>query len=1194
MRTQTLNDEKGRVRMGIAIFAIILLVALLGLYSINIHNKAYAETLEAGDYDLYTVSDDLRELETYTIYNYKESLESYEGLYGQSVVISNTSGLFMNNCVYNYSGNLNLVAGIYGDDNITRIIPEELFANSGSTLYIGEEYGFYIDTVSQTSLINSSTVLVFDITNQPDININNTRPNFKVEVLFQYKYLYIKASTSVSVTPLLTYTYNLSGCSNVVIPAVDLVYSGGNLHGSTEHSPEIQQSMSYALSDISFAAFLENEQHLNESDDFYSAISDNGMFFIQEEYAFQGKAYQNGYITNENLLELIENTAEFALGFVPYLGDFINISNYLFDVSEIDGILSGYIPVGYSYNLGVEEYLADKPNQINEYGRLLKEAATIINTPENNTVLFTQGDSAEIKYGVTQTTESKARLNRTIGIKIYSLTQNKFVDIETDTRYFTINNPEYKEASVGIENEVYTLPLGTDYFQFSPEYDGFYGIDLLSNPISYLLKSNGNEQTLSANNDYYLEQGNTYQIEITNTINNYLQPQFRINIISENTQNLNIRPNGNYVIRYFTPNNEIVNLLSLNTDCIIDEVFYYESNGQKINLDINSSTNSSFIASANLNYYIVLENQSNNSYTVTLDISNSVSTIENSLLIFPNNNSQYLAYASSNDGYHIIRVNNSTQLEYVIYDSSFQEISYIQLSTGIKFLLPLGETAYISFKLTGSNIDNTYLNCSPEEYNLTLYDVQTVVNSFSVRYNASIELPARIRTGYLLDGWTSSGNLYINTYTHSFFNNATFDTVWSPIQYTIVYNNNSLPLETVNSSSYTYGQSITLENNTFIKAGYSFIGWSYQANTYYEESSINYNLLLDYQMQYIDTMYLNEQNELSIYANWLRIIYYVKYYHEGILQEIPYNIETLNFSLPNLTLRGHTFINWYEDIELTTMADVTITQGSTGDIYFYPKFAPNNYSIVFNPEGGSVSPLIKAVTFCQTIGELPIPTKNGYEFVICKTQPNGNGDTYNQYTVFDETEDIGLYAVWTIESYAIKFEIGDDTNVYRWLGAVVVGGENTITILDTETFLPYNTPFDAINLIYIFKNSLDGYKEGEKFSYFQYNQEITWTTIPDLGENGHTIVITPKYVTEEYKIIFTTQVPEYGFEIEENYGSPITFPNPIRQGYDFLGWFKYEYNQARVNYLENVIYSSMPDLTPLPNPIPIPSLKIFN
>ena len=78
---------------------------------------------------------------------------------------------------------------------------------------------------------------------------------------------------------------------------------------------------------------------------------------------------------------------------------------------------------------------------------------------------------------------------------------------------------------------------------------------------------------------------------------------------------------------------------------------------------------------------------------------------------------------------------------------------------------------------------------------------------------------------------------------------------------------------------------------------------------------------------------------------------------------------------------GYTFANWntepdgsgdsYNDKEAITIFD---------NVTLYAQWKGNEYTLKFYPNGGTVTPTSKTVTYGQPVGELPIPVKEGYIF----------------------------------------------------------------------------------------------------------------------------------------------------------------------------------------------------------------------
>jgi hypothetical protein len=85
---------------------------------------------------------------------------------------------------------------------------------------------------------------------------------------------------------------------------------------------------------------------------------------------------------------------------------------------------------------------------------------------------------------------------------------------------------------------------------------------------------------------------------------------------------------------------------------------------------------------------------------------------------------------------------------------------------------------------------------------------------------------------------------------------------------------------------------------------------------------------------------------------------------------------------PNTFKReGYTFINWNTKSDGTGISYeerkiVSVSQ----DFILYAQWEANTYTLSFNPNGGTVDPTSKQVTFDAQVGELPLPEKEGWRF----------------------------------------------------------------------------------------------------------------------------------------------------------------------------------------------------------------------
>lgn len=72
----------------------------------------------------------------------------------------------------------------------------------------------------------------------------------------------------------------------------------------------------------------------------------------------------------------------------------------------------------------------------------------------------------------------------------------------------------------------------------------------------------------------------------------------------------------------------------------------------------------------------------------------------------------------------------------------------------------------------------------------------------------------------------------------------------------------------------------------------------------------------------------------------------------------------------------------------------------------------NSHNIVFNANGGSVSEANRAVVYGSSLGTLPTPKRDYYNFIGWFTKADG-GEEVTANTIFNSTEDVTLYAHWT-------------------------------------------------------------------------------------------------------------------------------------------------------------------------------------
>ena len=125
-------------------------------------------------------------------------------------------------------------------------------------------------------------------------------------------------------------------------------------------------------------------------------------------------------------------------------------------------------------------------------------------------------------------------------------------------------------------------------------------------------------------------------------------------------------------------------------------------------------------------------------------------------------------------------------------------------------------------------------------------------------------------------------------------------------------------------------------------------------------------------------------------------------------QNVEYEGKATEPAAPEKT--GYTFDGWYlGEAEEPFSFDTAITS----DITLTAKWKLNTYTVTFDPNGGSVDPTSKTVTFGEPYGELPVPTRKGYTFDGWYTEAE-DGTVVTADTTVTATTDHTLYAHWTL------------------------------------------------------------------------------------------------------------------------------------------------------------------------------------
>ena len=207
------------------------------------------------------------------------------------------------------------------------------------------------------------------------------------------------------------------------------------------------------------------------------------------------------------------------------------------------------------------------------------------------------------------------------------------------------------------------------------------------------------------------------------------------------------------------------------------------------------------------------------------------------------------------------------------------------------------------------------------------------------------------------------------------------------------------------------GIDLTLSSTTPTRTGYTFNNW----NTKQDGSGQSYAK---------GATYTTDLWSPTLYAQWTIVNYTIGYtLNGGSVSGNPtsYNVETATFTLKNPTRTGYTFKGWTGSNGSTPQMTVQIAKGSTGNKTYTANWTPENYTISYTLNGGTVTGNPANYNIETATFTLKNPTRTGYTF---KGWTGSNGST-PQTTVQITKGSTGnktYTANWTPITYTITYD----------------------------------------------------------------------------------------------------------------------------------------------------------------------------
>ena len=283
---------------------------------------------------------------------------------------------------------------------------------------------------------------------------------------------------------------------------------------------------------------------------------------------------------------------------------------------------------------------------------------------------------------------------------------------------------------------------------------------------------------------------------------------------------------------------------------------------------------------------------------------------------------------------------------------------------------------------------------------------------------------------------------------------------------------------------------------------------------------------------------------MTLYLKWIPTTYTIAYNLNGgtVPQSNPtsYTIETSTFTLGNPVRTGYVFAGWTVTNNPTPQPTVSIALGSTGDRTYTANWTPL-YTVMFNANGGTVTPKSGMAGEDGTLPSLPTPARDGYTFNGWFTAAtSGTVVTTNRVYSANTT----IYAQWK-PVYTVMFNAN---------GGTVTPASGVVGVGDTLASLP--TP---VRTGYTF----DGW----------FTAETGGTAVTTSSMYSRNAIIYAQWTLNTYTITFN---PNGGVVTQTSGTTGISqtlafLPTPLRTGYVFGGWFTAETGGTAVT--ESTVFS---------------------
>ena len=417
------------------------------------------------------------------------------------------------------------------------------------------------------------------------------------------------------------------------------------------------------------------------------------------------------------------------------------------------------------------------------------------------------------------------------------------------------------------------------------------------------------------------------------------------------------------------------------------------------------------------------------------------------------------------------------------------------------------------------------------------------------------------RAGYTFGGWNSAANGTGTNYSGSFLmpgNNLTLYAKWTPITYSVLYNNNAATYSgatgtVTDATAYTAAQVATVSaatglSNTTGGTTYRFIGWNTNAA----------GTGTDYMPG--DSITMPAAN-VTLYAMWLDASIEIAYNANGGTGA-PANTnatsgQVFTISSTQPTRSGYTFAGW--NLQDNSPAGGPFNASGTftpnSNEILVAQWTAINYTVTYNTDGGSTAPsqlTNKHIDDVITV-DSSAPTKTGYTFLGWL---DGNGNIYPAGGTFTmPSGNVTLTAQWQGNAYSLTYDANGGS------AAPVAETRNYNATANLSATAPTRTGY-----------TFQGWNTLVGGGGTAYNASASFTM-----PNANTTLFA-QWTANTYVFAYNTQGGSTApSSSNKSYGASVTVAasTPTRSGYSFAGW-NTAANGTGTTYLQSTGFT-MPD-----------------